>query len=221
VYAAATTGRGKDGAMAFDIDEAKVNRSEFGLWLAWTLATTAGMLLGFVPVALLGREVDALWVRLLLPLWAGFLVGLFQWLALRPYLTHAADWLVNGGLGWAAAFALGLLVIQLLGGLWGTLLAYLLFGLIIAVLQWPVLRREIPNALAWVIASVVGWALGALISQLVLGAVAAGRPPNQVLESALVSGLTGLVAGAVTGLALVWIVRQPERVGVSQAARRT
>jgi hypothetical protein len=207
--------------MAIDIDEAKVNRSEAGLWLAWTLATAAGMLLGFVPAALLVPEVEALWVRLLLPLWAGLLVGLFQWLALRPYLTHAVDWLVNGGAGWAAAFALGLLVIQFLGGLWGTLLAYLVFGLIIAVFQWPVLRREIPSALAWVIASVLGWALGAWLSQLVLTAVAGGGPPNQVLESAVASGLTGLVAGAVTGLALVWIVRQPEQGPATQPARRT
>ena len=32
--------------MSIDIDEAKVERNEVGLWLAWTAATTLGMLIG-------------------------------------------------------------------------------------------------------------------------------------------------------------------------------
>src|SRR6185503_7817569 len=72
----------KDGSMAIDLDEAKVNRSEFTLWLGWTLATAAGMILGFVPFAFLAPGVNVLVIRLLLPLVAGVLVGLFQWLVL-------------------------------------------------------------------------------------------------------------------------------------------
>ena len=34
--------------MSIDIDEAKVKRNEFGLWIAWTLATTLGMLVGYL-----------------------------------------------------------------------------------------------------------------------------------------------------------------------------
>jgi hypothetical protein len=198
--------------MALDIDEAKVRRSGPALWLGWTLATAAGMLLGFVPFAWLAPELDLLLMRLLLPLVAGFLVGLLQWLVLRPYLTHAVDWVLNGGAGWALGFALGLLVIELLGhNLLGALPGYVLFGLIVAALQWPVLRREIPNAWAWVLASIAGWALGAYLSQAVLTALAAGGEVSQLLSSTVTAAVTGLTAGAITGLALVWIVRQPER----------
>ena len=34
--------------MTIDLDEAKVERNEFGLWLGWTLATAGGMLVGFL-----------------------------------------------------------------------------------------------------------------------------------------------------------------------------
>jgi hypothetical protein len=74
-----------------------------------------------------------------------------------------------------------------------------------------VLRREIPNALPWVAASVAGWALGAFASQAILNALASRSEISQAISSLVISGITGLVAGAITGLALVWIVRQPER----------
>lgn len=197
--------------MSVDIDEAKVRRSGgTGLWVTWTLATAAGMVLGLVPFALLNPALDVLAVRLLLPLWTGFLVGLFQWLALRPYLTHTVDWVLNGGAGWAAGFALGLLAIESLrGSPLGAVFGYLLFGLIIGALQWPVLRREVANAWAWVAASVVAWAAGGWLSQLVLGLLA-GSNPGPVTQSLVSSLVVGLVAGALTGLALVWMARQPD-----------
>ncbi len=204
--------------MTIDISEAAVKRSGPSLWLAWTLATAAGMVLGLVPVTFILPDVDLGLLRLFLPLLAGFLVGLFQWLVLRPYLTHAVDWVLHGGAGWALGFALGILVIQAVGGsTLGALLGYLVFGLIIAALQWPVLRREIPNALPWVIASMLGWALGAYLSQAVLSGLASGDGVNQTVSTLVVAGVTGLVAGAITGLALVWIVRQPDRATVRGA----
>jgi hypothetical protein len=198
--------------MTVDISEAKVQRSEFALWLGWTLATAAGMLLGLLPFALLFADLDLLWVRILLPLWTGFLVGLFQWLVLRPYFTHSADWILHGGAGWALGYALGLLALQAVGGFpFGALLAYLLFGLIVAVVQWPMLRREVPSVAAWVVASVLGWGFGAFLSQLILNMLIADGAVNQVLNTSVVAVVTGLVAGAITGLALVMMARQPDR----------
>jgi hypothetical protein len=198
--------------MGIDIDETKLAGREGSLWLGWTLATTAGMLLGFLPFIFLITVIELWLARLIIPLWAGFLVGIFQWLVLRRYLTRCSDLILNDVAGWALGYAAGLMVIQALGGtVVGALVGYALFGLIVAVLQWPVLRREIPNALPWVIASIVGWSLGAVLGQLILNLIApAGEPISQVASTAVISGITGLVAGAVTALVLVWIVRQPE-----------
>lgn len=197
--------------MSIDISEAKVARNEVGLWLGWTLATGLGMLLGLLPFVLFIDDLNMLLARILIPLVAGFLVGIFQWLVLRPYLTHSVDWILNGGAGWALAYALGLVIIQALADVpFGAWIGYLLFGLIIAVVQWPVLRREIPNVIPWVIANIIGWALGAYLSQAILNLVVNTDTISQAVSTGFLSGLTGLIAGAITGLALVWIVRKPE-----------
>jgi hypothetical protein len=178
------------------------------------------MIVGFTPFAFMLAELDLLLLRILVPLWAGFLVGLLQWLVLRPYLTHSVDWILHGGAGWALGYALGLLVIQLIGANpLGRVVGYVLFGVMVAGLQWPMLRREVPNVLAWVAASVVGWALGAYLGGVLVGLIWAGTDPNPAAAAAVMAGTTGLVAGAITGLALVWMARQPEPASMAGPKR--
>jgi hypothetical protein len=198
--------------MTIDIDETKVNRNEFGLWLAWTLATVAGMLLGFLISIPLVNLLDLQWARVIVPLLTGFLIGLSQWAALRSYLIDATDWILAGGTSWAVGYALGLFLINLLADTFlGGLLGYLLFGLIVAIVQWPLLRREIPSVWAWILANVIGWTLGFYLSQVSLELFFNDPAIAPVASTSFISAVSGLVAGAITGLALVWIVRQPER----------
>jgi hypothetical protein len=197
--------------MTIDIDESKVARNEFGMWLEWTLATALGMLVGYLPSIIFVDLIDLGLARVVIPVLAGLLVGFSQWVVLRQYLTESSDWILAGGAGWAVGYALGLFLINnLTGSLLGGLLGYVLFGVIVALVQWPVLRREIPNALAWVLASVIGWTAGFYLSQVSLGVFFDGPTIAPAVSTSVISGMSGLVAGAVTGLALVWIVRQPE-----------
>lgn len=199
-----------------DIDEAKVNRNEFGLWLGWTLATAIGMLLGFLPSLLLVNILDLQWSRVIVPLLAGFLIGLAQWAVLRNYLVESADWILAGGTSWAVGYALGLFLINSLSTTaLGGVIGFALFGVIVAVVQWPLLRREIPSVWSWILANVLGWTAGFYLSQVALEWFFNDPAINLVVSTSFVSVVTGLVAGAITGLALVWIVRQPERVTAS------
>lgn len=201
--------------MGIDIDEAKVQRNEFGLWIRWTLATALGMLIGFLPSLFLVNLLDLQWARVIIPLLAGFLIGLAQWVALRDFLIESYDWVLAAGASWALGYTLGLFLINSLSntGL-GGLLGYALFGCIVAIVQWPLLRREIPNVWIWIVANAAGWVLGFYLGQLSLNLFVNDPAINPVLSTSVVSTVSGLVAGAITGLALVWIVRQPERVVV-------
>ena len=199
--------------MTIDIDEAKVVRNEFGLWLQWTLATALGMLIGFLLAIPLVNLLDLQWARVIVPLLAGFLIGLAQWAVLRNYLTSSADWVLAGGASWAVGFAIGLLLINLVASsVIGALLGYVLFGIIVAVVQWPVLRREIPNLWLWILANVIGWTAGFYLSQVALNLFFNDPSIPPITSTSFISVVTGLVAGAITGVALVLIVRQPERV---------
>lgn len=196
-----------------DIDEAKVNRNEFGLWLSWTLATALGMLIGFLPALLLVNVLDLQWARVIVPLLAGFLIGLAQWAVLRNYLASPADWILAGGTSWAVGFALGLLLINFLASsMIGALIGYMLFGVIVAIVQWPVLSREIPHLWMWILANVIGWTAGFYLSQVALNLFFNDPSIPPITSTSFLSVVTGLVAGAITGIALVLIVRQPERV---------
>ena len=147
--------------MSIDIDEVKVERNELGLWLGWTLATAGGMLLGFLPTILLVNVLNLGLAQIAVPVLAGTVIGFAQWLVLRRYVTASTQWDWTDGISWAAGYVLGLLLIQLLpSSIFVAFIGYFLFGVIVALVQWPVLRREIPQVFTWLVASALAWALG-------------------------------------------------------------
>lgn len=199
--------------MTIDIDEAKVQRNEFQLWFGWTIATALGMIIGYLPLALVAGSLDLGLVRVLVPILSGFLLGIAQWLVLRAYVVSSQDWIINHSGGWVVGYALGLTVVQLLSKTpFGTLLGFIAFGAIVGLFQWPVLRREVPHLFPWLLANILGWTLGAYLSQLAAGLLFQNSLPT-TLSSVLVSvGITGFVAGAIIAIALIWIVRQPDQI---------
>jgi hypothetical protein len=202
--------------MTIDINESKVKRNETGLWLAWTFATALGMIIGYLPLAFLVGSLDLGVARIIVPIIAGALLGLAQWLVLRPYVSKSYDWILNHAVGWMVGFTLGLFVVQLLSKTSiGMLVGFMAFGLIVALFQYPVLRREIPHLGTWILANIIGWTLGAFLSQLVASAVFRTVLPTTFTSILVTVGITGLVAGAITALALIWIVRQPDRLTAS------
>jgi len=203
--------------MGIDIDEAKVNRNEFGLWLGWTLATAIGMLIGFLPSLLLVNVLDLQWSRVIVPLLAGFLIGLAQWAVLRNFVVNSHDWILAGGTSWAVGYAVGLFLINSLASTsLGGLIGFALFGVIVAIIQYPIFRREIPHLSYWIVANALGWMAGFYLSQAFLNLFFSNVPSiSPVVSTSFVSVVTGLVAGAITGLALVWIVRQPDKIVAS------
>jgi hypothetical protein len=198
--------------MTIDIDEVKVERNELGLWLGWTLATAGGMLLGFLPTILLVNVLNLGLAQITVPALAGTVIGFAQWFVLRRYVTASTRWDWTDGISWAAGYVLGLLLIQMLPGtVFAAFIGYFLFGIIVALVQWPVLRREIPQVVTWLVASAVAWAVGYWVSQ---GVLSLFTDPviDPAVGTSVVAVASGLVAGAITGLALIWIVRKPEIV---------
>jgi len=196
--------------MTIDIDEVKVERNELGLWLGWTFATAGGMLLGFLPTILLVNVLDLGLAQIAVPVLAGTVIGFAQWLVLRRYVTASTRWDWTDGISWAAGYILGLLLIQTLPStVFVVFIGYFLFGVIVALVQWPVLRREIPQVFTWLVANAVAWAVGYWVSQAVLS-LFTDPLIAPIVGTAVIAITSGLVAGAITGVALIWIVRKPE-----------
>jgi hypothetical protein len=197
--------------MTIDLDEAKVEHSEIGLWLGWTVATAGGMLLGFLTSIPLVNLLNLGFAQIIVPVLAGTIIGFAQWIVLRRYVTASSRWVLADGISWAVGYILGLFLIQLLpSSFFAAFIGYFLFGVIVALVQWPLLRREIPHILTWILANALAWAVGFWASQGALSLLFHGPSIEPALSTTVIAVTSGLVAGAITGVALVLIVRKPE-----------
>ena len=190
----------------------KVKRSQvgWGFWLQWVLASTVGMFLGLNMGFFLGALIDYVlgepFTSSFFGIALGIGVGVLQWLVLRRRFSGVGWWVLA-----SAACGYGIMQAGLFEGLsyslsLGALLSFTgvvaLGGTVAGTLQWLVLRGQVSRAGWWVLASTVGWGLvGA-----VLGAFPWGVGDTDALVALVV---TAAVLGAVTGGALVWLLRQP------------
>jgi hypothetical protein len=208
------------------------NRIGWGFCLWWVLVSTVGwpvgFIMGFVVATIivepsmagsgaLGEALGYFMFGALL----GSVVSLMQWLVLWLHVSRAGWWILAGTAGFAVAFgapraAEGAIeafgyseVFDELGSfapVLGLTLTVALGGAVTGILQMLVLRARVFRAGWWVLASAVGWGLG-------MAAVGSGLWMEEVWDSgALFLSLAvvgGVVMGAVTGGALVWLLRQP------------
>src|SRR5512136_113430 len=182
-------------------------------WLKWVLATAGGWLIGslanMLVINLLGAtglgqvlntspdqvpQSAALLlagVSLVLLLIVGFAVGALQWLVLRQQLPELSRWAIFTGLGFAL----------------GTFAFVAFMGLGVGVAQWLVLRRDLNKTGWWPVMSAVAWPLAYMFGG-TLGALV-----GQALNVPFIGGMLGavaigVIAGAVTGAVLLWMLRE-------------
>jgi hypothetical protein len=116
---------------------------------------------------------------------AGFAISLLQGFVLQRRIHHVQRWVVAGTIGWAIGWLMVLFVIP--DGL--EIIDGLIVGLAMGIAGWLVLRQQVRWAGWWIMISVVGWTTGL----------------------ALLPGFlsTGSMAGALTGIALEFLLRNP------------
>ena len=181
-----------------------VERNQIGWidWFLWVLLTTVGWFFAYLIIYILVEIIDevvsgssvlgTILIHFMIGACLGSMVGLMQWLYLREHVSRAGWWVlastaglavVVGGFGWTTAEGFDTDVLD-----WELALG----GAVTGILQWLVLRGQVSRAGWWVLASTVGWGLSMV---------------GNLSEAPCLVG--GVVLGAVTGVALVWLLRQP------------
>jgi len=116
----------------------------------------------------------------------GIGMGVLQWLVLQHRLRKAWRWIIATTLGWLLGSTL--ILASLPEGM--DFLAGVIIGITTGTAQWLVLRREFYWAGWWIVISVIAWTTGMALLPGVM--------------------LTGVMAGAITGLALILLIRFPK-----------
>jgi hypothetical protein len=189
-------------------------QAEARLWVKWVAANFVAALFAEVLSILVARltKVGPAIISVSFISWLlwGLSLAFMQWLVLRRWLPRARGWLVATTVGAITYLAfLGLatdvgtatsrLLANILNVIWGGLpdvwlgiASGALLGATIGFTQWIVLRRRFLRAGWWILACAAGWTVAALLGH-----------ASQCLQL-----LAQPAPGAITGIALVWLVRQ-------------
>ena len=176
-------------------------------WLQWVLAS----ILGFAVGAAIGNAVTD-WVSTAL---FGAVGGFMQWLVLRRRIASAGWWVLASTLGFAiapiAAIA-GVMAMSQVMSLDGNpmaapILLGVLFGVLSAIMPWLVLRPQVVRAGWWVPAHLLGSLAGGALGIVTFHAVSAIGYYQFCWAAA--GAMFGAGLGAITGITLVWLLRQP------------
>jgi ribosomal protein L40E len=174
--------------------------SPLGLWITWVFANelAAAMYLVLLAIAasLLQTEPGAIPYTIVSFLGWPLILGTMQWLVLKRWLLRFHEWLIPT----AAGALFGSIVVYLtwdvvwgdLPALWTAIATGALMGATLGVAQWLAVRRRFSRAGWWILATTAGGALAGLGDQ----------------ASDCLSLLAGSAPAALTGIALVWLVRQ-------------
>jgi hypothetical protein len=182
--------------------------SERSLGLLWVAATIVGWLIGFTACEALQSFLTTVFVDGLV---IGSAIGIVQWLVLRRSISPVGWWVVASIVGFGAGKALSDAALPGTTTLVGYVLTGAVIGAVVGLAQGLVLRRSLRSALWWAPASALAWGVG--WSAIGLAENATGW---SAIAPYLVSSVGATAAGIVTGIALIWLLRNSGGPGASR-----
>ncbi len=187
-------------------------RREKSLFILWVVANSAGWVLGIIVVIALATLQESTHVGNAVYLGAGmgWSIGFAQWLIARKWFDATSRWMWASTIGITTPFLFADLV--RMRDLSSFVLPVLAAagGLLSGLMQRNSLRSHLAKADRWIAVSAVAWTCPALLVQF----VGVPRHPRTTLESVRnigSFGLGGVVLGAITGGALVWLLNVRKR----------
>lgn len=187
----------------------------FSLLAGWIFAGLIGWTTGLVAAGILApvaaripfpwqhdKDMAFAYASLLL---LGITIGVAQWIVLRRYLPKATRWIAATMIGYVLcaiifAFANNNPARLLRTEVGNNVILLVLMGIAIGASQWWVLRQHYSNAGLWVLASTFGFLL---FMWLIV------NPSLSQGAFYMRSAIIGAFAAALTGVTLVWMIRQP------------
>ncbi len=204
--------------------------SNWGLLVQWVMINTFGIMVGLPIVGLIfvlltgtldfSNAVAALFVAI-----TGILLGVFQWLVLRSQIERSHWWILSTSIGLAVGVAVIIGAIhwvsdRQLPETGKSLLVGTIFGIMLGIAQWLVLRQHLRHSILWILGSMVGCALG-LMWGLDALARSTATVDSEFGVAAIFAGLLFrlmLTYSAITGILLLWLLQDRSKKSRMEAA---
>jgi hypothetical protein len=178
--------------------------------VGWVVLLTLGWRVGLrLGESLIGNGPIGAVVGMLI---GGLILGVAQWLVLRPLLIRPIGWVVATVVGVGLGTVVGLVADSAAPAVAG-LVGPVVLAIALGVAQWLVLRSAVPRAGWWVVATIGSLLLAFLLYLLVRSAI-----DERGVTGLLVDAVAGLIYGIGTSLAWVWLGRVDAASGSQQPA---
>lgn len=187
----------------------------WSFWIWWTGVTIIGGVAGTtvadkLSLGMLSGQNDA---GILFSMLGSGVFALFvsaaQWILLRRLFSNSAWWLAGGTFGRAFGMLIGSITIVLIshqfnlqGGVWTSSIYLAVRGAVLGISQWLILKKWRVKSGWWVLGNAIAWMLGSTLLDLFIA-------PSAIKSPIIRDLIEVTIAGAVTGAAMVWILRQP------------
>lgn len=203
-------------------------------WIARPLITFIGLAWGEVvknTAVQISVSLSGLTFYFWLEIIEGFAVGLIQMFVLRRWYSLNNVWIlvttISWGLGWLvsqkASWPLAEIFIDDRGSAWQAhiILGYTffgaLFGAVIGISQWLVLRQAVHQSGLWIVANVTFWTLAAFLGEIgvkpifwmIAGDTPFAHSPKFLYEDVVINIFTMGLVGLTTGIVLFHLLSQP------------
>jgi hypothetical protein len=197
------------------------------LWERWVLATSIASFIGLAIVGVvsvvLSRVGYIQGTFTLIGALEGIILGFAQWLVLRRYIQHSAQWIVATVIGALLAWFTGLTISTLMALVYAGTSDITVFikglvllggglGGVLGFCQWLVLRTQIRFSIWWVVANTFAWALASLVAFVGAGMVRDGLSIQTTLITVATGATMGAVIGGITGITLVWLLKARKKL---------
>lgn len=193
------------------------------LWFVWVLVTGIGWSVGLV-IALVVAKGASLAVSsqaslLVSGVVVGALIGLTQWVVLRPEVRGVGWWVLATAIGWVAALMVTAFVAPITGPTSGGVIGGLLGGLVWGLAQWLALRSTTRGKVRWLLMTAAGWTAALALSLSLPVGGWSGVVNGQVVQVAVSGAVGSIIIGIGAVLAFPVLFPEPHERAVDRRVR--
>jgi len=179
-------------------------------WLSWILATifsfAIGLPLGGISFTFFDEYHEGHALLGLITIISA-VIGLGQWIVLRTRLVRAWIWIPSTAIGGPLGFTIGYWVSRIVLGLslsykdqWkDAFLLSSIAGLIIGVLQWLAVARNVKGSFQWIFVSALSWGIGITVLGSIDDFMIAHKIDFGYFNPAIIVIVLGGLVGTITG----------------------